>query len=138
MSIRKCLLFNLKVHIIIPKFNLRGGDMREVDLSGIGKRIQNRRKQQGYTQEQLAELMNVSIQMVSNLERGNKAIRIDNLINLSQILDISTDYILTGKETTDDIEALTSRIAQLPAKDRKMIEMLVEYCLTETSAQENR
>lgn len=104
--------------------------MSEADLSGIGKRIQSRRKQQGYTQEQLAEMMNVSIQMVSNLERGNKAIRIDNLINLSQILDISTDYILTGKETTDDIDALTSRIAQLPAKDRKMIELLVDYCLT--------
>lgn len=105
--------------------------MSEVDLTGIGKRIQNRRKQQGYTQEQLAEMMNVSIQMVSNLERGNKAIRIDNLINLSHILDISTDYILTGKATADDNEALTARIAQLPSKDRKMVEMLVEYCLTE-------
>ena len=111
--------------------------MNEVDLNGIGKRIQNRRKQQGYTQEQLAEMMNVSIQMVSNLERGNKAIRIDNLINLSQILDISTDYILTGKETTDDITALTSRIFQLPDKDRKMIEMLIEFCLTEKTAREN-
>ncbi|MBO5129853.1 MAG: helix-turn-helix transcriptional regulator [Oscillospiraceae bacterium] len=105
--------------------------MGEVDLNGIGKRIQNRRKQQGYTQEQLAEMMNVSIQMVSNLERGNKAIRIDNLINLSHILDISTDYILTGKATADDNEALTARIAKLPPKDRKMVEMLVEYCLTE-------
>ena len=110
--------------------------MSEIDLNGIGKRIQNRRKQQGYTQEQLAEMMNVSIQMVSNLERGNKAIRIDNLINLSQILDISTDYILTGKATADDMDALTARIAQLPAKDRNMVEMLVEYCLAENPTQE--
>lgn len=106
--------------------------MSEVDLNGIGKRIQNRRKQQGYTQEQLAEMMNVSIQMVSNLERGNKAIRIDNLINLSHILDISTDYILTGKATSEDNKALTDRIAQLPPKDRKMIELLVDFCLSET------
>ena len=104
--------------------------MSEADLAGIGKRIQLRRKQQGYTQEQLAEMMNVSIQMVSNLERGNKAIRIDNLINLSQILDISTDYILTGKETTGDIHALTARIAQLPEKERNMVELLVEFCLS--------
>ena len=105
--------------------------MNEVDLNSIGKRIQSRRKHQGYTQEQLAEMMNVSIQMVSNLERGNKAIRIDNLIRLSQILDVSTDYILTGKATADDDEALTSRIAQLSMKDRKMVEMVVDYCLTE-------
>lgn len=102
------------------------------DLGEIGKRIQNRRKQRGYTQEQLADMMNVSIQMISNLERGIKAIRIDNLINLSAILEISTDYILTGKETADDIGALTTSIAQLTEKNRKMIEMLVEYCLTES------
>jgi transcriptional regulator with XRE-family HTH domain len=104
-----------------------------VDLKEIGKRIQNRRKQQGYTQEQLADLMNVSIQMVSNLERGNKAIRIDNLIHLCQILNVSTDYILTGKETPDDLGVLTSRIAKLSYKDQRMIDMLVSYCLTEKS-----
>lgn len=131
MSICKCLLFNLKVHIIILKFKMWGKSMSEVDLCGIGRRIQNRRKQLMFTQEQLAEMMNVSIQMVSNLERGNKAIRIDNLINLSHILDISTDYILTGKTTSNDNEALSARIAELPPKDRKMIEMMVEYCLTE-------
>lgn len=124
-------MLNLNIYIIILKIKFWGERMNEADLTGIGKRIQSRRKQQGYTQEQLAELMNVSIQMVSNLERGNKAIRIDNLINLSQILDISTDFILTGKETTDDIQALTTRIAQLPDRDRKMVEMLVDYCLAE-------
>ena len=92
--------------------------MSKVDLISIGKRIQNRRKQLMFTQERLAEMMNVSIQMVSNLERGNKAIRIDNLINLSQILDISTDYILTGKATADDIGVLTSHISQLSAKEK--------------------
>lgn len=107
--------------------------MNDANLSRIGKRIQNRRKQLMLTQEQLADMMNVSIQMVSNLERGNKAIRIDNLINLSQILDISTDYILTGKETADDIGTLAARIEQLPVKDRKMIEILVDFCLTENS-----
>ena len=129
VSTYKCLLLNPKIHIIIPEIKSWGDCMIEADLTGIGRRIQLRRKQQGYTQEQLAEMMNVSIQMVSNLERGNKAIRIDNLINLSQILNISTDYILTGKETTDDIQALTAHIAQLPEKERKMVAMLVEFCL---------
>lgn len=100
-------------------------------LIEMGKRIQNRRKQLALTQEQLAEMMNVSIQMVSNLERGNKAIRIDNLVNLCKILEVSTDYILTGQETTEEMNALTIRIAQLSDKDKKMIEMLVEYCQTE-------
>ena len=105
--------------------------MTIADLVKIGQRIQVRRKQRGYTQEQLADLMNVSIQMVSNLERGNKAIRIDNLIKLSEILEVSTDYILTGKETAEDFGALNIRIEQLSERDRKMINLLADFCLSE-------
>mgnify|MGYP003291381408 CR=1 FL=1 len=97
----------------------------------IGKRIQMRRKQMGLTQEQLADKMNVSIQMVSNLERGNKSIRIENLIKLSEILNISTDYILTGKETTEDMQSLTEQMASLSQRDRKMMKLLMDFCLSD-------
>jgi len=102
-----------------------------VDLVEIGKRIQGRRKQMGLTQEQLADKMDVSIQMVSNLERGNKSIRIENLIKLSEILNISTDYILTGKETTEDMQVLTEQMASLSQKERKMMKLLMDFCLSE-------
>lgn len=102
-----------------------------VDLVEIGKRIQGRRKQMGLTQEQLADKMDVSIQMVSNLERGNKSIRIENLIKLSEILNISTDYILTGKETAEDMQALTEQMASLSQKERKMMKLLMDFCLSE-------
>lgn len=102
-----------------------------VDLVEIGKRIQGRRKQMGLTQEQLADKMDVSIQMVSNLERGNKSIRIENLIKLSEILNISTDYILTGKETAEDMQTLTEQMASLSQKERKMMKLLMDFCLSE-------
>ncbi len=102
--------------------------MSEMDLILIGKRIQTRRKQKGYTQEQLSEMMNVSIQMISNLERGNKAIRIDNLIKLSQILEVSCDYILTAQETPKDIEILSDKFFKLSNKDKQMIELLIDFC----------
>lgn len=131
MSIYRCLFIVLKVHIINLKIQLRDDFMQEMDLREIGKRIHHRRKQQGYTQEQLAEMMNVSIQMISNLERGNKAIRIDNLIRLSQILQVSTDYILTGRQNAEDQTALTAQISRLSDRDRKMIELLMDYCASD-------
>lgn len=100
------------------------------NLKEIGKRIQNCRKHQGLTQEELADRMNVSIQMVSNLERGNKAIRIENLINLCHILNVSADYILTGKECSADLNTLADSISRLEHKEQKMIALLVEYYLT--------
>ncbi len=98
-------------------------------LKSIGERICTKRKQLGLTQEQIADKMDVSIQMVSNLERGNKAIKIDNLIKISEILDVSTDYILTGKTTVEDCSSLISRLSLLTKDDFEMIDMLVEYCI---------
>ena len=60
-------------------------------LIEIGNRISKKRKQLNLTQEVLAEKMNVSVQMISNLERGNKSIKIENLLKLCEILNVSTD-----------------------------------------------
>lgn len=83
----------------------------------------------GYTQEQIAAMMDVSIQMISNLERGNKAIRIDNLVNLCQLLEVSTDYILTGKAAPLDNGFLADNISKLSPRDRKLVELMVNACL---------
>ena len=98
-------------------------------LKQIGERICERRKQLHLTQEQLAEMMNVSIQMISNLERGNKAIKIENLIRISEILKVSTDYILFGEFSNRDISVTAEKISKLSESDYKMIDMLIDYCL---------
>lgn len=103
--------------------------MEYVDLKPIGERISNQRKLMGITQERLAEQMEVSIQMISNLERGVKAIKIDNLVKLSRILNVTTDYILTGEKTDGDISVLSERIAQLSIEDLGLIEVIVSYLL---------
>lgn len=105
--------------------------MKSEDLKQIGIRIVERRKELKLTQEQVAERMNVSIQMISNIERGNKAIKIDNLLKLCNILKTSTDYILTGKRTDNDFDNLTDKISRLTDFDYKMIEMLVDYRLND-------
>ena len=101
--------------------------MDEIDLREIGRRISDRRRLLNMTQEQLAEQMDVSIQMISNLERGVKAIRIDNLVRISRILKISTDYILTGKQTSTDIYQLSEQIYKLDSEHRGLVEMIVTY-----------
>ena len=103
--------------------------MSDTDLREIGERISKRRKLMGLTQEQLAEQMDVSIQMISNLERGVKAIRIDNLVKLSRILRVTTDYILTGCHSSLDADTLSKQISQLSGESRGLVELIVAYCL---------
>ncbi|MBQ8817209.1 MAG: helix-turn-helix transcriptional regulator [Clostridia bacterium] len=98
-------------------------------LIDIGQRIYERRKSMGMTQERLAEKMDVSIQMISNLERGNKAIKIENLLKISKILNVSTDYILTGQHIEFDESHLIEKINKLSKRDYQIIEQLVDCCL---------
>ncbi len=56
------------------------------------------RKEKNITQEQLAEMLNVSRQAVSKWEQGAGYPETEKLILISQKLDVSIDYLLDEKE----------------------------------------
>ena len=96
-------------------------------LIDMGERIAKRRKELNLTQEQLAESINLSLQSISCIELGKKAIRPQNLVNLCNTLNVSTDYILTGKKEVKQLEGIFKRLAVLGESDYTMVENLVEH-----------
>ena len=64
----------------------------------IAERLQELRKQAGYSQEQVAEIMGLSRQAISKWESGQGKPEIDNIVKLTEIYDVSADYILFGTE----------------------------------------
>lgn len=62
----------------------------------IGARIKEAREQAHLTQEKLAEKVGVSVQYVSDLERGKVGASVGTIIRLSQTLQVSCDYLLLG------------------------------------------
>ena len=66
-------------------------------LAQMGSRILKRRKQLRMTQEELAEKAGVMPQTISTAELGKKALRPENIVRICTALDISTDYLLMGK-----------------------------------------
>jgi transcriptional regulator with XRE-family HTH domain len=121
--------FFLKTYIIISIGAKGGVPMEDIFLKEMGKRVSTRRKSLSLTQEALAEKMNVSIQMISNLELGKKAIRPENLAKLCGILNISADYILTGKELNNSANALTEKIHRLPDDKIELVNEIVDLCI---------
>lgn len=67
-----------------------------MDLTAIGRRIKSERRSLGLTQEGLSEMINVTPHYIYEIERGMKAMSIETLINLSEALELSVDYILFG------------------------------------------
>ena len=67
----------------------------------IGEKIQTLRKQNGYSQEQLAEKITISRQAVSKWELGESIPDIENIVQLSKVFDVSTDYLLKNDTSRD-------------------------------------
>lgn len=65
----------------------------------LGNRIQTLRRQQGLSQEALAQQLGVSRQAIGKWETGATLPSIDNLLELSAILGTTVDYLLTGRES---------------------------------------
>lgn len=101
----------------------------ELILKEMGERIYKRRREKKLTQEQVAEKMNVSTQMISNLELGKKAIRPENLIKICAVLDISADYILTGDVFTSKFDVICQKLSLLEEHELKVIGDIIDICI---------
>lgn len=95
-----------------------------MDNKLIGHRIKEIRESRGYTQEQLAEKLNLSVQHVSVIERGIKSPRLDTFIRIANILEINADYLL--KDVLLVSSQLTSNelydmLGQISEKEKRRI-----------------
>ncbi len=94
-------------------------------LIEMGNRIAQRRKEAQLTQEQLADKMGLSLQSISCIELGKKAIRPENLANLCFHLGVTADYILSGKRDSAQMSGLLAELATLSPEEYGAIEKIV-------------
>ncbi len=74
----------------------------DFDYTALGERIRKARKQRHLTQEQLAEECNLSTAHIGHIERGTRALSIESLITISEVLNVSTDYLLLDISNSTD------------------------------------
>ena len=63
----------------------------------FGKRIKEERNRLQMTQEDLAQELNIGYVHMNGIENGRKGCSIDLLLEIAEVLDVSTDYLLTGR-----------------------------------------
>ena len=67
-----------------------------LDYVLIGERLKKARLAKGFTQEQIAEKLDLSVAFLSRVERGNAHINLTRLSQLCSIYGISEGEILNG------------------------------------------
>lgn len=71
------------------------------NIKESGERIRQLRIENGYTQEEVAEAINIDRSFFSRIESGKKGCSVDLLIHFSQFFCVSMDYLVLGKEFGD-------------------------------------
>ena len=67
-----------------------------LDYNVIGSRIREARLAKNYTQEDLAEKIDISVAFLSRVERGSSHINLKRLTQICGLLDVSEGYVLSG------------------------------------------
>ncbi len=100
----------------------------------IGKNVRKYRKQQGLTQEQLAEMSNLSTNYLGAIERGEKTLTLKTLVGIVDALNITADMLLcdsikNGYQIKSSM--ITEKLEKLSASERNKILKMIDIMLEE-------
>ncbi len=105
-----------------------------IDMDGFAERLREARSARGLTQLRLAELLEISPRVYNRWERGIAAPRLDTVVRLAEILEVSLDELLGRKEATEPefrlrnpkLHKLYTQIDQLSDEDQQAVVIVLD------------
>ncbi len=100
-----------------------------MDKNILGSRIRSARKEKGFTQEALAEKVDISLAYMGEIERGVKYPSMNVFIKLVEVLDVSADYLMRDKLETGKVHVfndITRKMEHLKPKQVNAISELID------------
>lgn len=91
-------------------------------------RIRKAREDAGYTRERFAELLDVSVSYMAEVERGRTGISLKMLVAICNLLGLSADYVLFGGSQTE-LDRLTDKLNRLDPKFYPLISSIINELL---------
>lgn len=95
-----------------------------MDQVAIGNRIKVMREQANLTQEQLAELVDISPTHMSVIERGVKTPKLDTFVRIANALGVSADVLLqdvVDHANESILSELSATIGKMPKSEQTRI-----------------
>ncbi len=92
----------------------------------LGSRIMQRRKQLNIKQSELAEMLGVSDNQISNIENGKSFPKLNNFVLICKILECNADYFLSGILKNSVDENIIDMLATLSLEEQKILWKLLD------------
>lgn len=99
----------------------------------VGRRVREAREAAGLTQERFAELVGISPQNVSCVERGLAGVSLTVLRRMCEILQVSSDSLLMGESGNNHAEAIAHRLEKLPPEQFRVVREVINSVLELTA-----
>ena len=98
------------------------------NIERSGTIIRQLRKRNGYTQEELAKILRIDRSFYSRIESGKNGCSVDLLVQLSDVFEVSLDYLILGKHPG----VLTKKAERVLLKEdmEKLMAHLEEFMAT--------
>ena len=105
----------------------------EVDMENFPETLRGLRESRGLTQVRLAELLEVSPRVYNRWETGAAAPRLDTLVRIADILNVTLDELVGRTEPTSEVvisnprlHALYREINRLSDEDQQALVILLD------------
>ncbi|MDD3227791.1 MAG: helix-turn-helix transcriptional regulator [Oscillospiraceae bacterium] len=109
-----------------------------MNMEAVGRRIKEARMKNGWTQEQLAEKVNLSSDHISVIERGSKPPRFETFIVIANALEVDANSLLSDVLAVSPKLAsslLSEKLSALPASEQKKILRILDTLIQEANGQ---
>jgi len=81
------------------------------DIEESSRRIKELRLESQSTQESVAEYIGISLDGYRKLERGVNGAKIDTLVSIAELYDVSLDYLVYG-QVTPNLEVVSDSLTE--------------------------
>ena len=101
--------------------------MDELNITDIGWRVRMLREKSGYSRETFSEMANITPKFLYELESGKKGMSVYTLHNISKALNVTYDYILTGKSENKNLDYIISVLSTFDNEKLDHMEQVVRH-----------
>ena len=101
--------------------------MQDLNFEEIGKILRASRIEQHYTQEYVADQIDVNVSHISNIETNRVKVSLTTLVAICNVLNLTVDYVLKSEYTASDSidrEILKELAACSPEKKEKILKII--------------
>ena len=101
-------------------------------LKVIGSKIQDARKEKGYTQEYVAEKIDKSVDILRSIENGRSVGSVETLLNICNVLEITSDYIfsdLLDKKGEILDNKLYNDFQKLTIEQKELVNTMIDHMI---------